>query len=235
MPSVLVLEDDAVVRDEIAARINAEPGFRVKAAAGDLHAARAALRRAPPEIALFDLHVPDGNAVSLIPAARAAGAQVLVLTVSEARDDVYQALSMGAGGYLLKADALQTVGDALRVLCAGGAPISPRIARRLLDHFQRQQAGQGGAASIAPGASGPPGARGAGSAPAAAALSPREREIVELFSSGATYGEVAHALGMSVNTVRQHVRNLYEKLHVSTKTEAVLKVMGSPLTRSQTG
>lgn len=220
MTSVLVLEDDAVVRDEIAARINAEPGFRVEAAAGDLRAARAALRGAPPEIALLDLHLPDGNAVSLIPDARAAGAQVLVLTVSEARDDVYQALSMGAGGYLLKADALQTVGDALRVLCAGGAPISPRIARRLLDHFQRQRQ---------------PAARTQAS-PEAAALSPREREIVELFSSGATYGEVAHALGMSVNTVRQHVRNLYEKLHVSTKTEAVLKALGPrPLSRSRTG
>jgi DNA-binding NarL/FixJ family response regulator len=209
MTSVLVLEDDAVVRDEIAARINAEPGFRVAAALDDLDSARATLRRSPPAIALFDLHLPDGNAVSLIPAARAAGAQVLVLTVSEARDDVYQALSMGAGGYLLKADALQAVGEALRVLLAGGAPISPRIARRLLDHFQQQRAGLAG-----------PRRQGA------AALSPREQEIVELFSSGATYGEVAQALGMSVNTVRQHVRNLYDKLHVSTKTEAVLKALG---------
>ena len=201
---VLVLEDDAVVRREITARIHAEPGFTVVAAVGDIASARRALLRSTPRIALLDLHVPDGNAVSLIPEVRARGAEVLVLTVSEQRDDVYQALAAGAGGYLLKADALATVTEAVRVLHEGGAPISPRIARRLLEHF-RAEAPQASEDRVE--------------------LSPREWEVIELFSSGATYAEVARSLGMSVNTVRQHVRNLYEKLHVSSKTEAVMRAM----------
>jgi DNA-binding NarL/FixJ family response regulator len=211
---VFVLEDDAVVRREIVARINAEPGFTVVADGGDLASARRALKRAAPRIALFDLRVPDGNAVSLIPAARAAGIEVLVLTVSDDRDDVYQALAAGAGGYLLKADALSTVGEALCVLRDGGAPISPRIARRVLDHFR-----DGVPARAAPASPD------LDAAPETVELSPREREVIELFSGGATYGEVARALGMSLNTVRQHVRNLYDKLHVSSKTEAVLRAM----------
>jgi DNA-binding NarL/FixJ family response regulator len=121
-------------------------------------------------------------------------------------DKVYQALSAGASGYLLKSDAAARVGEALGVLKEGGAPISPMIARRLLDDFRSRAAPR-------PAASEP--------APAEAELTPREREIIELFAKGATYEDVARILSMSVNTVRHHVRGMYKKLHVCSKAEAV--------------
>jgi DNA-binding NarL/FixJ family response regulator len=207
---VLVLEDDPLVRAEVAARVAAEPGFELLGEAGTVAEARRLLAQGPA-LAVFDLHLPDGNALGIIGEARAAGVQVLVFTISADDQDVYRALAAGAGGYLLKSDATVGVGPALALLRDGGAPTSPRIARWLMDDFRAR----------------------AGSEPdgQTPALTPREREVLELFGSGATYAEVARALGMSVNTVREHVRHLYEKLHVASKTEAVLRARALGLSR----
>jgi DNA-binding NarL/FixJ family response regulator len=102
----------------------------------------------------------------------------------------------GAGGYLLKSDVVTGLTAALESLRTGGAPISPRIARLLVEHLVQPARDE-------------------------ALITPREREVVELFATGATYNEVARILHISVNTVREHVRHLYEKLHVNSKTEAV--------------
>jgi DNA-binding NarL/FixJ family response regulator len=200
--SVLVLEDDALVRDQVVACIDADAELGVNRACGDLASARAALPTCSASLALFDLNLPDGISIELIPLARAQGMQVLIFTVSDSDELVYGALAAGAGGYLLKAEAQSSLCEALRSLRDGGAPISPRIARRLLEHFRSTRAPE----------------------PVVPHLTPREREIAELFAQGLTYSEVGRMLGLSVNTVRQHVRNLYDKLHVSSKTEAVLAI-----------
>lgn len=204
---VLLLEDDEVVRREIVGEIDAEPGFVVAAAAGTVAEGRALLAGKGANLALFDLRLADGNAVTLIPLARERGIPVLVLTTADDDASVYDALAAGASGYLLKADAPRQVGPALRALRDGGSPISPRIARRLIEDFRAR--GQ---------AKAPP-------ADEAIRLTAREQEVVELFSRGATYGEVAKALDITVNTVRQHVRSLYDKLHVCSKAEAVARAM----------
>jgi DNA-binding NarL/FixJ family response regulator len=200
---VLVIEDDPVVRQEVAARIGENPRFEVGVEADTLAAARQALATHKPVIAVVDLQLPDGNAIELIPELRAAGVAVLVLTVVADDANVYRALAAGAGGYLLKAEAMSTLDAALASLVDGGAPISPRIARWLMEDFRARAA----APTSAPGPE----------------LSPREWELIDMFSNGATYSEVARALAVSINTVREHVRNLYEKLHVCSKAEAVLR------------
>jgi DNA-binding NarL/FixJ family response regulator len=200
---VIVLEDDAEVRREIVSILNREDELEVVGQAGTVKAARDAWRANRPELAVIDLQLADGDATELIGELRAQGVASLVLTVSDGEERVFAALAAGAGGYLLKAEALSTVGEALRSLRDGGAPMSPRIARRLLDDFRsRRPTGDD------------------------RTLTAREREVVEAFARGATYREVASTLGMSPNTVRHHVRNIYDKLHVCSKTEAVMRVLG---------
>jgi DNA-binding NarL/FixJ family response regulator len=197
---VLLIEDDAVVRREIARRVDASDDLEVIAQVGTLAQARKALGSGA-QLALVDLQLPDGDATALLPELLELGIASLVLTVSDRQQSVYRALSAGAGGYLLKADALDTVVDALRTVRDGGAPISPRVARWVLQEFRRR-----GPATASP-------------------LTPREAELIEVFSRGATYAEAAKAMGVSANTVRQHVRAIYDKLHVGSKAEAVVAAM----------
>lgn len=204
---VLVLEDDPFIRRGIVEQISADPAFRVVAEAADVEGAKAAILASGAAIGIFDLQLRDGSSLPLIAVAVERGMAVLVLTVFDDEDSVYQALAAGAGGYLLKSDASAgRVAESLAVLRDGGAPISPTIARRLLDDLRVRPRPE---------------------APSdLSKLSVREREIIELFAKGATYEEVASMLSMSVNTVRHHVRGMYKKLHVCSKAEAVSLAFG---------
>jgi DNA-binding NarL/FixJ family response regulator len=201
--AVLVLEDDPYIRRGVVAQIEADPAFRLAGALADVRAASAAIETSGASLGVFDLELRDGSSLPLIGRAVERGIAVLVLTVWDDEERVYQALAAGAGGYLLKADASAgRVTEALGVLRDGGAPISPTIARRLLDDLRGRPAPEP-------------------TPPDLAKLTEREREIIELFAKGATYDEVGSMLTMSVNTVRHHVRGMYKKLHVCTKAEAV--------------
>jgi DNA-binding NarL/FixJ family response regulator len=180
--------------------------------AGDVIRGRAAIEAGTAAIGVFDLQLSDGSSIPLIRLAVERQMAILVLTVWDDDENVYQALAAGASGYLLKGDAAARVAESLTVLLDGGAPISPTIARRLLDDF-RTRGASAPAASSAPSS--------ALDSPDAPDLTGREREIIELFAKGATYDEVARMLSMSVNTVRHHVRAMYRKLHVCSKAEAV--------------
>jgi DNA-binding NarL/FixJ family response regulator len=205
---VLVVEDDPFVRRGIVQQIEASARFSVVAEAADMTGARAGIESGQATLGVFDLLLRDGHSRDLIPLAVERGIAVLVLTVWDDDDSVYQALAAGAGGYLLKGEASAgRVCEALDVLKDGGAPISPVIARRLLDDFRKRAPPKPDASEMS-------------------RLSEREREIIEFFAKGATYDEVASLLSISVNTVRQHVRRLYRKLHVCTKSEAVTIAMG---------
>lgn len=207
---MIVVEDDEIVRREITSAILALPDMTVVGEAASVEAARALVAATAVDLAIVDLNLTDGKAHPFIAEARERGIQVLVLTVHDDDASVYEALRAGAGGYLLKQESHVALGSAMRLLRDGGAPISPRIARRLREDFQRTKT--------------PP--------PTDADLTPRERELVELFAKGITYGEVATLLGLSVNTIRSHVRNLYEKLHVCSKAEAVARVLNREGSRS---
>jgi DNA-binding NarL/FixJ family response regulator len=215
--AVLVLEDDPMIRRGIVRQIDAESAFTVVAQAGDVVSGRKAIDTSGATVGVFDLQLSDGSAIPLIRHAVERGLAVLVLTVWDDDDNVYQALAAGASGYLLKGDATSRVAESLAILREGGAPISPTIARRLLDDFRAR-----GSAPAAPAATTAPNTSPTSpTSPDAADLTGREREIIELFAKGATYDEVARMLSMSVNTVRHHVRAMYRKLHVCSKAEAV--------------
>lgn len=211
--AVVVIEDDPFVRKGVVAQIRRDPDFEVVAEAADVGAARAAIESGKATIGVFDLQLRDGTTFSLIPLAVERGMSVLVLTVWDDDDSVYQALAAGAGGYILKGDASAgRVSEALKVLKDGGAPISPMIARRLLDDLRLRPARGAKPEAATPAA---------GESADLSSLTEREREIIELFAKGSTYDEVAAMLEMSVNTVRHHVRSMYRKLHVCSKAEAV--------------
>ncbi len=222
--SVLVLEDDPMIRRGVVRQIESGGDFKVVAQASDTVAARAAIESSGATIGVFDLQLTDGSSIPLIRLAVERQMAILVLTVWDDDDNVYQALAAGASGYLLKGDAASRVAESLSVLKDGGAPISPTIARRLLEQFQTQARTRGEAAAnaaAAPASSPSASGNSGDGALDASELTGREREIIELFAKGATYDEVARMLSMSVNTVRHHVRTMYRKLHVCSKAEAV--------------
>jgi DNA-binding NarL/FixJ family response regulator len=213
---VLVLEDDPMIRRGVVRQIEADGAFTVVAQAGDTVTGRSAIEGGAATIGVFDLQLTDGSSIPLIRLAVERQMAILVLTVWDDDDNVYQALAAGASGYLLKGDAASRVGESLGILRDGGAPISPTIARRLLDDFRTR----GGSGAEKPAPVAPSIGTSAGSLESEQ-LTGREREIIELFAKGATYDEVAKMLSMSVNTVRHHVRAMYRKLHVCSKAEAV--------------
>lgn len=197
--NVLVVEDDATVADAIASRLR-DDGYQVEIAA-NLASARSAAVAGRVDAVVLDIQLPDGIGLDLLPLS----VPSLVLTVFDDEQTWYRALVRGANGYLVKPEGIANIGQSVGELIAGGSPVSPRIARWLLEDFR--------AATHAT----PP--------TAAEALTVREQAVIEHFATGATYAEIARALGITVNTVRTHVRNIYDKLHVASKTEAVLKAM----------
>ena len=210
--AVLVLEDDPMIRRGVVRQIERDGAFKVVAQAADVVSGKSAIETSGATIGVFDLQLTDGSSIPLIRLAVERQMAILVLTVFDDDDNVYQALSAGASGYLLKGDAATRVAESLGVLRDGGAPISPTIARRLLDDFRSRNLARPPTAGIAAFHDG---------SPDASDLTDREREIIELFAKGATYDDVARMLSMSVNTVRHHVRAMYRKLHVCSKAEAV--------------
>lgn len=197
--SVILVEDDRALLRELAARVAARPDLRLEGTASDLGGAARLLDTAPPSLVALDLGLPGGSGLSLVAPARARGHTVVIHTVREDDAAVFEALRQGAAGYVVKGDPSVDLVTGLALTRDGGALVSPRIARRVLASFA--------------------------SAPAIsreeALLTPREREVMELFGHGSTYREVGDMLGMSINTVRTHVRRVYEKLHVCSKAEAV--------------
>jgi DNA-binding NarL/FixJ family response regulator len=210
--AVLVLEDDPMIRRGVVRQIESDSAFTVVAQAGDVVSGKKAIESSGATLGVFDLQLTDGSSIPLIRLAVERQMAILVLTVFDDDDNVYQALSAGASGYLLKGDAATRVAESLTILRDGGAPISPTIARRLLDDFRTRGLARTPIAGVAAVNDG---------SPDASDLTHREREIIELFAKGATYDDVARMLSMSVNTVRHHVRAMYRKLHVCSKAEAV--------------
>jgi DNA-binding NarL/FixJ family response regulator len=198
--AVVVVEDDPFVRDELVAAIEHDGRFAVTASVGTVREAQEALARSAPTVVLLDLGLPDGDGSELIPAAREAGADVLVLTVRSDAATTAHALALGAAGYLVKDESIAGVARAIDSLCAGHVVLSPAVAQRLVERMR----------ALAP------------SDPAQ--LTSQERSVLEALRGGGTYAEVAAGLGITINTVRTHVRNLYAKLGVNSRFEALSRV-----------
>jgi DNA-binding NarL/FixJ family response regulator len=215
MPRVLLLEDDPATRERLARIVTTSGTLELAGAFGDLKSALAWLAaHEPPQVLLVDLQLPDGSGVDLIRAARrlAPEAESMVISVFGDEAHVVTAIEAGATGYLLKDASAEEIAMAITRLLAGEAPISSAIARHLLRRF-RALPGAGASAPATP----------AASAPIESPLTPREGEVLALIAKGLSYQRIALTLGMSPHTVTSHIKQIYRKLAVNSRGEAVFE------------
>jgi DNA-binding NarL/FixJ family response regulator len=199
--AVSIVEDDPQARKIIAGWIGSAAGFRLAGEWGD---AESALKRLPenkPDVVLMDINLPGMNGVEAVRKLKAdlPDTQFVMLTVYEDADHIYNALSAGATGYLLKQTPREELLDALGDVHRGGSPMTSNIARKVVQSFKHTPV------------------------PAGEELSPREQEVLELLARGYLYKEIAERLNISVPTVNTYIRRMYEKLHVRSRAQAVAK------------
>ena len=205
MNSVWIIEDHAVFRRTLIRVINAEANLRCSHDFVSCEKALAAIAQDdPPDLILLDVGLPGMSGIDGIPKfkQRSPKTLLIILTVFEDDEKVFKAICAGAAGYLLKTSSADEIIQAVREALAGGSPMTPRIARRVLDMFSKlapKQSDYG--------------------------LSDREKEILQLMTTGLIKKEIAYKLTLSVHTVDTYLRRIYEKLEVNTRTGAVSKAI----------
>jgi DNA-binding NarL/FixJ family response regulator len=202
---VSIVEDDEGIRTSLAALIRRAPSFHL---AGDYANAEVALKeipRHPPNVVLMDINLPGMNGVECVRHLKAGlpSVQILMLTVYEDSDSLFNSFKAGASGYLLKRTASARLLEAIRDVHAGGSPMTPQLARRVVQFFSKPAADTSGVMGLTPG----------------------EREFLDQLANGYAYKEIADRMKISIDTVRSYVRTVYEKLHVHSRTEAVVKYL----------
>lgn len=213
---VALVEDDTGMRDRIARVVDADPSLSLAFSASNAADILAWLNDNPIDVLLVDLGLPDHPGLQVISQCRTMqpACAVMVLSIFGDEANMVQAFEAGASGYLLKDGTETELATHIRHLRAGGSPMSPVIARQLL---RRWQARAGIAAPAKP-ATSP-----FGGSIRPERLSPREFEVLDLVSRGFTYVEVGTQMGVSASTVQTHIRNIYGKLDVHNKSEAVFE------------
>jgi DNA-binding NarL/FixJ family response regulator len=201
---VSIVEDIPEIRQGMQFLVNQTPGFNCLSVYSNAEDAYTGLKADPPDLVVMDIALPDGSGVECIRRLQTAGPgtmQFMIFTIYEDSDQVFEALEAGASGYLLKNTAPDKIIGALRELHEGGAPMSISIARKVVGAFRRPKGDS--------------------------KLSVREVEILQWLAKGLLYKEISDKLNITTGTVRQHIHNIYEKLHVQNRTEAINKVFGS--------
>lgn len=209
---ILVLEDDEPIRRRLVRILGAEPDVTIIEAA-TLAEARQALCPVMPDVLIVDLQLPDGHAITLIAdvCRRAPASDILVISVLADEASVVSAIEAGASGYLLK-DALPAdIVETVRNVRAGFSPLSPRIARFILDRLRATPATSNHSTRL-------PTRQGAPDV-----LTPRELDVLWGIAKGLKYAEISRELGISTQTVASHVKNIFHKLQVSSRSEAVFE------------
>ncbi len=204
--SVSIVEDDLEVRTTLAHLIDSSRGYRCASRHASGEAALAQIPKVPPDVVLMDINLTGLNGVEcvrrlkpLVPAT-----QIIMLTVYQNTEHIFNALAAGATGYLLKQTPPSELLAAIADVHAGGSPMSSHIARKIVQSFQRP----------------------VGAAREPVALSPRELEVLGLLAKGYLYKEIADMLRLTYATVHTHIRHIYEKLQVRSRTEAVAMHLG---------
>ena len=201
--NVVIVEDDRQIREGLSHVLNTAPGCQCVGSFSSAEAALKNVKSLDPQVILMDIGLPGMNGIECLRQVKQSmpAISVVMLTVFEDDDRVFDSIVAGADGYLLKKTPASKIVDSLRDVRNGGAPMSNQIARRVLDMFRKDPR-----------------------ADETSGLSKREKEVLEKLAEGCTYKEIASNLFVSPTTVRCHIRNIYEKLHVHSKTEAINKV-----------
>ena len=204
--TIALVEDDDSLRETLAELLSSSPDWNLVAAYPAAEPALEAMQASCPDVVLMDIQLPGISGIECVARLKEMHPAVLVLmvTVYDNHDRIFDALAAGASGYLLKRDAPSKLLECLEDLLAGGSPMSSAIARKVVQHFQKSPPAKNEDHN----------------------LTPREKQILELLVKGGLYKEIAWDLGIGVETVRTHLHNIYAKLHVRTRTEAVVKYLG---------
>ena len=214
---IAIVEDDAGLRETLQQVFGSTPDFRVVGAFGDGESAARQLPTKLPDVVLMDINLPGISGIECLRQLKAAlpKVRVIMVTVYDDNDNLFQSLLAGADGYLLKRATRLRLLESVREIVGGGAPISPSVARRMVEYFHQLQGQEqrkpAEAAAVAMDLQG---------------LTGREQEVLAKLAAGFAPKEVAAELGISWDTVRNHITNIYAKLHVHSRSEAILKYLG---------
>jgi DNA-binding NarL/FixJ family response regulator len=202
---VAIVEDDRAVRENLVLLIGAAPGFSCVASCASAEEAWERLPALRPEVVLMDIHLPGRSGIACVSRLRELSpeTQIIMLTIEEDSEKVFESMKAGATGYLVKHVSPQEILDAVAEVHQGGAPMSSHIARKVVTAFRQ------GPASESPDLR----------------LTQREEEVLRLLAKGNRSKEIAVHLGVAAVTVNTHVRNIYEKLHVRSRAEAVARFL----------
>ena len=205
MLSIAIIEDDKITRETLEFLIQTTEGFECSGTFADARTGLEFLNDHPCDIVLMDIHLPVMDGIECVRQLKSVHPemQFIMCTIFRDDDSVFNALKAGATGYLLKNDDPGKIVDAIRVLHAGGSPMTPQIARRVLESFKRPAVNDD-----------------------IHLLTNRESEMLGLLAKGLRYKEIADKLFISTATVRTHIYNIYQKLHVQSRTDAINKVFG---------
>ncbi|MEI6076762.1 MAG: response regulator transcription factor [Verrucomicrobiota bacterium] len=203
---VAVVEDDLNLRKTMIAFINRSPGFCCAGTFADGEAALAEIPALKPDVVLMDIGLPGMSGIECVSALKSLmpTTPIIMLTVYDEGDYLFDSLKAGASGYLLKRAIGDKLLEAMEEARAGGLPLTRHMAAKVGQYFQKFGKSQ----------------------TEVNALTPREQEVLQLLAEGFRYKEMAAQMGISLDTVREHVRRIYTKLHVSSRTEAVVKYLG---------
>ncbi len=205
MISVSIVDDEKDLRQSITTFVNGSPGFKCMGAYGSAEAALKGLPTDRPDVVLMDINLGGMSGIECVEKLKvqAPELQILMLTVYEDTDQIFQALAAGASGYLLKRSSPTKLLQAIREVHTGGSPMTSSIARKVVASFRKSKP----------------------SSEKQTHLSPREETVLNCLAKGYTYKQIADELAISIDTIRTYLRRIYQKLHVQSRTEAVAKYL----------
>jgi DNA-binding NarL/FixJ family response regulator len=205
MISIAIIEDDKITRESLKILIQTTEGFECTGSFADAETGLEYLTDHPADIVLMDINLPVMDGIECVRQLKSVHPemQFIMCTIFQDDDSVFNALKAGATGYLLKNDDPAIIIDAIQEIHDGGSPMTPQIARRVLESFKRPAVNED-----------------------VHLLTKRETEMLGLLAKGFRYKEIADKLFISPGTVTKHIYNIYQKLHVQSRTEAINKVFG---------
>ena len=206
--AISIVEDNDKLRATLVRVIDRTDGFRCVSDYGSAEDALADLPKIKPDVVLMDINLPGINGVECVRQLKKLlpQIQVMMLTVYEDTENIFNALAAGANGYMLKRTPAKELIEAIREVQRGGSPMTTHIARKVVQSFQKSAGAQQVANELSE-------------------LSEREQQVLDLLAQGLIYKEIGEKLGISYETVHTYIRRIYEKLQVRTRTEAVAKFL----------